>query len=81
MDIPRSNPQDWPTGNYMSRCVHCDLYFLGPKRVVSCYSCDTEIKQEIDYEAIRNSKTAMLVKFNEAKKLAEELGYVLVKKI
>ena len=47
MDVPRSGPQDWPTGSYMGLCVHCDLPFIGPKRVVSCFSCDKEVKQEI----------------------------------
>lgn len=81
MDISRSNPQDWPVGNYIGNCVRCNLNFIGPKQVLSCYSCDNEIRQAIDYEAIHDSKTEMMRKFDEAKKLAEELGYVLVKKI
>lgn len=72
--------QDWPEGDYMSNCIDCSTRFLGPKRVMFCNLCYTK-KSEIDYEEIHNSKTEMLVKFNEAKRLAEELGYVLVKKI
>ncbi len=71
--------QDWPEGDYMSNCIDCSKRFLGPKRAMFCNLCYK--KSETDYEEIHNSKNEMLVKFNEAKRLAEELGYVLVKKI
>lgn len=81
--LPRSMPQDWPSGDYMCTCRDCGINYIGPKRSIFCNICSSskQPESEIDYEAIRNSKTEMLKKFNEAKKLAEELGYVIVKKI
>lgn len=73
---------DWPEGFYYGKCCTCSKSYTGPKRSIRCYKCETQVKESPpDFEAIRKTKRTMMMKFEEARKVAEANGYILVKKI
>lgn len=82
-EIPRMGPKDWPNGNYTSRCLKCESSFIGPKLAHYCNECNHPVAEpkKIDFEAIRESKTQMIERFLAAKAVAEEFGYIVIKKI